>query len=213
MTDTAGGTPVRVDLRAQLGGTPDPDFTLIVPPGWERRDVTTEERDTMTAAMRARLMEVHRPDLFARMKQLLTEAFAQMSSVNAVALFVPDGSDPDALALPASLTASVLRAEAGSNLDDLVRSAITRDGATPLFDDKRFLRAERESTESIDGDTATVTTVVYLTPIPGSERRRALQLTLVIIRPLDVPADDPPMVAMRTLFDLCVSTLTWVPSV
>lgn len=201
-------TPTRVSLRRELGATPDPDFTLALPPGWERREVTSDEKDRMTAAMRTRLMSVHRPDLYARMRQLLDDAFTQMDGAATEAMFLPVGED--ALALPASLTASILRAGPRGSLDDLVREAVARDGATPLLGDKRFLRAERETNQSLDGESGIVTTVVYLTPIPGSARRRALQLTLVIVRPPDAPADDEPMVQMRMLFDLCVSTLTWV---
>nr|WP_274637716.1 hypothetical protein [Microbacterium bovistercoris] len=210
-TPDEAGTPARVSLREELGGTPDPDFTLALPPGWNRRDATPEEQERMTAAMRTRLMQVHRPDLYARMRQLLHEAFAQMEKTNVVAMFLPDEAAPEALYLPASLTASILHAPAAGSLDDLVREAVAREGATPLLGDKRFLRAEREQTQTLDGESGTLTTVVYLTPIPGSGRRRALQLALVIVRPQDVPADDEPMVQMRMLFDLCVSTLTWLP--
>lgn len=207
--DTAAGIPARVSLRDALGAPQDPDFTLTLPPGWQRRAVSAEERDRMDAAMRARLREVHRPDLYARMRVLLAEAFSQLNAVEAVAMFLPDGADPDALVLPASLTARVLRAEPGATLDGHVRTAIVRDGAAPLLGDKRILRVEREGEQQLDGDTARVTTVVYLTPVPGTGRRRALQLTLVITRPADVPADDPPLLQMRALFDLCVSSLTW----
>lgn len=208
MTDS----PSRVSLRAELGAAPDPDFTLVLPPGWERRAVTAEERTGMQSAMRARLMEVHRPDLYARMRGLLDDAFAQMEQVSVVAMFLPGEARSGALAVPASLTASVLKAEPGSTLDALVAGSIRNEGAVALGGDKRILRAEREAPQAIDGETATVTTVVYLTPIPGSGRRRALQLTLVIMRPEDVPADDPPLVAMRALFDACVSTLSWIPA-
>jgi len=205
---TPHGEAVRVSLREQLGGAADPDFELVLPPGWERHEVTAAEQERMIGAMRTRLMEAHRPDLYARMRQLVTEAFAQMRTVSTVAMFVPGESAPES-ALPASLTASIQHADAGQNLDSFVRSSIQNAGATPLLGDKRILRMERETTETLDGDTAAVTTVVYLAPVPGSQRRRALQLTLVIMRPHDVPADDPPMLAMRALFDLCVSTLTW----
>jgi len=199
-----------VSLRAELGAAHDPDFTMVLPPGWERREVTEDEKHRMTQAMRSRLMGVHRPDLYARMRVLMDDAFAQLAAVSAVAVFLPSGES--ALALPASLTAGILRPQPGRGLDELVREAVARDGATPLLGDKRFMRAERESSRSLDGESATVTTVVYLTPIPGSGRRRALQLTLVIVRPPDAPPDDPPMVQMRMLFDLCVSTLTWMPA-
>lgn len=202
----------RISLREQLGGTPDPDFTLVLPPGWIRRSVDAGVEKDMLGAMRSRLMQAHRPDLYAQMDRLLRDAFTQMRRVEAVAMFVPSADASEALYLPASLTASIQRAPAGENLDDVVREAIVQRGATALLEDKRFLRMETDEVQTLEGEQVAVTTVMYLTPIPGSQRRRALRLMLVIMRPVDVPADDPPMVAMRTLFDLSVSTLAWLPA-
>lgn len=207
---TPEGPPTHVSLREQLGGTPDPEFSLVLPPGWERHGVTDAEQEKILHGMRRRFLDAQRPELFARMKQLVTESFAQMKKASTVAMFTA-GDQAGTLHLPASLTASIQHAEPGENLDGFVRSAITTAGATPLLGDKRFLRAERETRETLDGDSALVTTVMYLTPIPGTQRRRALMLTLVIMRPLDAPADDAPLMQMKALFDACVSTLTWVP--
>lgn len=206
------GETATVSLRELLGGSKDPDFTMVLPPDWERRSVDEAEQERVLGAMRARFVEAQRPDLYARMRQLVNESFQQMRKVSTLATFGPAENAPEAAFLPASLTATVQHAEPGENLDGFVRGAITNDGATPLLGDKRFLRVERETTQTLDGDRALVTTVAYLTPVPGSQRRRALLLTLVILRPEDVPADDPPMVQMKALFDLCVSTLTWVPA-
>lgn len=212
MTDAAETQPpARVSLREQLGGTPDPDFALALPPGWVRRDVSDDEQQRMLSKVRGRLLEAHRPDLYARMRQLVDEAFTQMRKVSTIAMFTAGDSAPDSAYLPASLTATIQHAEPGHNLDAYVRSAITADGATPLLGDKRVMRVERESSETLDGEQLLVTTVVYMTPVPGSERRRALLLTLVIMRPTDAPADDAPLLQMKALFDLCVSTLTWLP--
>jgi len=206
------GSTERISLRAELGAAPDPDFTLVLPPGWVRRSVDGAVEKDMLGAMRSRLMQAHRPDLYAQMDRLLRDAFTQMRRVEAVAMFVPSADASEALYLPASLTASIQRAPAGENLDDVVREAIAERGATALLEDKRFLRMETDEVQTLEGERVAVTTVMYLTPIPGSQRRRALRLVLVIMRPVDVPADDPPMVAMRTLFDLCVSTLAWLPA-
>ena len=212
MTDAADSQPpTRVSLREQLGGVPDPDFTLALPPGWVRREVTDEVRDGMLSKVRARLLDAHRPDLYGRMRQLVTEAFTQMRQVSTVAMFTAGDDAPDSAYMPASLTATVQHAEPGQNLDAYVRSAILSEGATPLLGDKRIMRVERESSETLDGEQLLVTTVVYMTPVPGSERRRALLLTLVIMRPPEAPADDAPLMQMKALFDLCVSTLTWTP--
>lgn len=216
MTDVpADGASTRVSLRTELGGAADPDFLLVLPPGWERRAVNDAERDRMLSAMRTRLMNAQRPEIYARMQTLMRESFDRFKKTSTVAMFVP--SDPgesgeQPLILPASLTAGIQKAEPGQTLDAFVRNAIARDGATPLFQDKRFLRVERDKPESLDGERFITTTVAYMTPIPGSGRQRALLLTLVLLRPEDVPADDEPMVAMKALFDMCVSSLTWVPA-
>jgi len=207
---TIEGTPTQVPLRELLGGSPDPDFALVLPPGWVRREVTDAEQKDMLGKIRGRMLDAHRPDLYGRMRALVNDAFTQMRKVSTVAMFTAADDAPDTAFMPASLTATIQHAEAGQNLDSYVRGALAGDGATALFGDKRFIRVERETTESLDGEQMLVTTVVYMTPVPGSQRRRALLLTLVILRPLDAPADDLPLVQMKTLFDLCASTLTWV---
>jgi hypothetical protein len=176
-----------------------------------RREVTDAEQDRMLTKIRGRLMEAHRPDLYGRMRALVQDSFRQMKKVSTIAMFTAGDSAPDSAYMPASLTATIQHAEPGQNLDAYVRAAITSDGATPLLGDKRIMRVERETTDSLDGEQMLVSTVVYLTPVPGSGRRRALMLTLVIMRPTDAPIDDPPLVQMKALFDLCVSTLTWIP--
>ena len=85
---------------------------------------------------------------------------------------------------------------------ELAAPAWRRVAAQTAFETRMILR---------NGEQLLVTTVAYLTPIPGSGRRRALLLTLVLLRGADVPPDDPPLLQMKALFDLCVSTLTWLP--
>ena len=51
--------------------------------------------------------------------------------------------------------------------------------------------------------------VVYMTPVPGSKRRRALVLVAGFARPLDVSVDSASMHAHRFLFDAVASSLTW----
>jgi len=207
--DALQRTPERVSLRARLGAA-DPAFSLALPTGWVRRDASAAQRDEMVDAVRGRLLQAHRPDLFARVRPMLDDAFQQMASASVIAFFTPATGDDEALALPASLVASVRTpASPGGTLDPLVQALIREAGATPLLGDKRFLRFERESRQRLDDAEFLSTQIVYLTPIPGTGRRRGLQLTATIARPVDVPADDRPLVLIRTLLDLSVSSLTW----
>lgn len=198
----------RVSLRAAMGLPEKPDFVLALPPGWVRRAVDEASRDDLQASVRGRLLQAHRPDLYARLRPLLDEAFTAMAAADVIAMFTPATGDDDALALPASMVAST-RTATGENLDPLVGALIRDGGATPLLGDRRFLRFERETRRTLDGQEYLATEVGYLTPIPGSRRRQALQLTVSIARPTGAAEDDEAMVLMKTLFDLSVSSLRW----
>lgn len=95
-------------------------------------------------------------------------------------------------------------------MDAYVRNLIANDGGVPLVGDKRVTRVERERVVDIEGSSMTRTGIEYLTPVPGSKRRRALQLVASFARPSSTPGDDPDIVAYNVAFDVCVSTLRWV---
>lgn len=198
-----------VDLRSELGAAPDPGFEFTLPPGWERYDTVEGLEDEFRAKLKRRMMELHRPDLFAQADALLTQGFGGLSQVNAVALFMADGDKDDTMWLPASMIASIRKATSEHSLDQIVAQMIRKYDARPVDGDKRWVRIEQEQKREIQGQELIVTLIGYLTPIPGAGRSRALELTVTIMRPADVPADDEPMQKIRALFDACVTTLRW----
>lgn len=195
-------------LREALGAPVDPEFELVLPEGWVRRDVSPETERAMLDAARARLMQAHRPDLYGQLRAQLQESFEAMRRIGAIAHFGPEEGAPDSAFLPASLIASIRTPQPGATLAEEMAQRI-REGATDLHGDRRFVRFEREAATTIGTERATQTTVVYLTPVPGSRGARALQLTAVITRGAEFPADDPALVLMQRLFDGCVATLRW----
>ena len=100
-------------------------------------------------------------------------------------------------------------ADPGTTLDDLVRTLIRDNDAQPLLGDKTTLRFETEQTRRLGTDTIISHSLVYMTPIPGSRRRRALVLVAGFGRPIDQPSDSDEMHALRFLFDSVASSLTW----
>lgn len=196
-------------LRAELGAPADPGFELELPQGWVRQDASPQTEQAMLQAARRRLMEAHRPDLYGQLKAQLEESFAAMRRMDAIAHFGPEPGAPDEAFLPASLIATIRTPQPGVPLQQEMAERI-RQGATALHGDRRFIRDERELDRTIGTAAAKQRTVVYVTPIPGSRQARALQLTLVITRGAEFPADDPALVAMLRLFDACVATLRWV---
>lgn len=198
-------------LREQLGARPDPGFDLDLPPGWGRREVDGATRQAMERDLRTRLMGVQRPDLYAQSRSMLAEAFRAMEEQRAIAFFAPIEPADDMLMAPGSIIASIRTGEGDATLDVAVRHAIREYGAAPLMGDPRIVRFERERPHELQGERMIMTSVVYLVPIPGSQRRRAVQLTASFARPADVPADDIGAQRLRALFDACVATFRWRP--
>ena len=196
-------------LRDQLGVPADPEFEIELPPGWSRQPVEKAVFERLAEGLKQRLMKAHKPQVYAELKMMLDQSFDHMRRNGAFAFFTATEQDPATLAIPASIIASTRKAAPGGNLDDLAKDVIRNQGATPLLGDKRFLRFEQEQTVRIGTDTVINHSIIYITPIPGSKRRRALQLVAGFGRTPDTPTDHPSMEAQRLLFDACVSTLRW----
>jgi len=197
-----------VDVESSTSSIPD--FELELPPGWRRHPVDDHSLQTLLGETRRRCMEQQRPELFAHLKSLLEESFDQMRKAHVFAYFSPTDPGEQTLALPSSINASIRAGEPGQSLDSLVRMMIRHHGATPLLGDRGTIRLERERELVSEQGTAINHSVIYLTPVPGTGRKKALQLVAAFPRPADVSADAPEIDAVRALFDACVSTLRWV---
>ncbi|WP_110589956.1 protein TPRXL [Microbacterium suaedae] len=206
MTDGSGLT-----LREQLGGAAEPDFEIDLPAGWERREVGDDDRADLGAAMRRRFLEAQRPDLYAVVRAMVDDSYAAMQNEGALAYYAATTGDANTLWIPGSIIVSKRAATPEITLDQMVSHAIREFGAKPLFGDKRFVRFERDEIVKLGDTSIGLTTIEYLTPIPTTKRRRALQFTATVSRPLEAEADDEQVVATKQLYDACISTLRWVP--
>ena len=205
-------TEFRKSLREELSGPGDPDFTLELPRGWSRREVNAESKADFVEAVSRTLMQAHQPMIMASVQRMLDEAFDGMRRAGAFAYFAPIDPPADAPAMTASIIARVRRASAGESLDDLVGGLIHTYGAEPLRGDYRILRYEEETNVRIESQTIVNNSITYLTPVPGARRGRALELVASIVRPVEMAADLPRLVAQKNLIDLCVASLRWTPS-
>lgn len=198
-------------LREALGVTKDPEFYLKLLDGWERHAPSESDRDAIDAQLKERCMAANRPDLHATFRTQLDQAFTLMKQQNVVAYFAATGDTTSKAYVPGTMFATIRRSPNGESLDAYVTHAIQQYGAKPLFGDKRFIRFERESRKEIEGGSIVVTSIVYVAPVPGSNRRRGLQLTATIARPAEMAATDPKFIGWKTALDVCVSTLRWAP--
>ena len=200
-------------LRELLDGTKEPEFELRLLPGWERHTPGEADRTAMDAALKKRFMSVNRPELHASMRAQLDQAYTLMKQQQVKAYFAATAQTDSLAIIPAAIVATTFHAHGGGTLDTHVAGMIRDYGAKPLFGDKRFIRYERESTRTAEGDEPmVVTSIVYMTPIPGSKRRRGLQFTATLARPMEMAATDEKFLAWKLALDVCVSTLRWVPA-
>ena len=195
-------------LREELGGAAMPEFVLELPEGWERWDMNEENRQVWLRRARERFATMHRPDLNALANRLVNESFDAAKKANALAMFVPTEESESTLWVPASLVVAPVQSSGGGTLDSHVRALIARGGA-PLHGDKRFVCTYSERKVQIDGGELIHGTAEYLTPVPGTDRKRGLNFVASLPRSPKTPSDHESAVGLRLLFDAIVSSLQW----
>src|SRR5690625_5539030 len=76
-----------VSLRAELGGQPDPDFSLRLLPGWTRWKPDGDQMKKMGRQVRDRLAAVGRTDLAPEAHGLVLSSFKAMRMQDVIAVF------------------------------------------------------------------------------------------------------------------------------
>jgi hypothetical protein len=198
-------------LRQELGGRAGvPDFRFVLPAGWTTYDTSEQTEQELLAKARARLREAHRPDAYAILAGHVEKALAAARKQGAFMMIMAGDEAPPWSVVPVSILATVTHGTPEVSLDRMVADAIERRGARALDGSRHFLRWTDQRTVELTGESLGAYTVVYLTPIPGTKRRKALQLTATLAHPVDVdPLSDPQMTAWLELLDGCVATFAW----
>ena len=202
---------MRADLRAELGARPDPRYELVLPPGWVRTRPDQQALESMLAVSKERTRPAHLPDVYAMMKTSLSEAFEQMGRNGVEEYFMPGTDASSGLYIPGSMTASTLHTTPQQSLEQIVYALITDQGGKPLHGDKRTVRVSKQRRVRFADTTLMNHTITYLTPIPGSKRRRALQLVASFAHLPEAPGYRGQVEATEEMFDACVATLSWRP--
>ncbi|MDD7927974.1 hypothetical protein [Microbacterium thalli] len=202
-----------MSLRDELLGRVSsiPAFRMIGPPGWELHEMAPDVEQRLVARARERLMAAHQPVLFARLGPLVAEAFASARAQGAIFMIMPGAETPPGLLAPVTILGSLQRSTPSAPLDARVAEAIEHHGARALGDSRHFLRWEHRKRARIDGDEAETRTLVYLTPLPGTGRSSALQLTATLVQPIETDAEmDARIADWIAMIDASVATFALV---
>jgi hypothetical protein len=201
-------------LRDQLlGGQPGiPPFRLTLPAGWKAHSSSEESEQALLSEAKARLLQAHQPAALAALQVQVHESFVAARKQGAFLTIMPGADAPDALMAPVSVIASLMSSTAEAPLDSQISRAIEERGARPLDGSRAFLRWVDRRTVQLGGDAVGADTIVYITPIPGTRRTRALRFTATLAYPLEIdPVNDPKVQAWTMLLDSHMSTFAWAP--
>lgn len=187
-----------------------PPFRFLLPAGWEEVPADRAGVDLLIQRTSQKFRAQQRPDLDAEMRTLLERAYRAMQRGKVFALYLQTSADT--MPLPMSITASTLADEFGGTLDRQVAGLFRDRDAQFLRDDHLIVRWETPARVAVDVGRAAVHAIDYLIPVPGSARRRALQLTTVIPVPDDDEQTRAVVEALVELSDTMISTFTWEPA-
>lgn len=200
-------------LRDLLGARPDPDFELSLPKGWERHEASIESQSLIEKRMSRQLMKLGTVDAmqaFGTLRSMFRQSMDEMRKQNVVGYFAPSGEDlATPFPVPASIIATIRSAPSTELMDGYVKRLILEEEAAPLAKNRALLRVERENVRGEGGAQIVFSSTLYITPVPGTRRRRALELVAGYGRPLDIPRDDDQIQFVHAFFDLMVASLRW----
>ncbi|GAA2987839.1 hypothetical protein JOD63_002083 [Microbacterium terrae] len=199
-------------LREMLGGGRQgiPEFRLSLPAGWTMYDTSGETERALLDRAKVRLREAHRPEVYAVLEGHVTRTLAAARKQGAFVMIMAGEDAPRWSTVPISVLGTITRGDGDVSLDAMVADAVERRGARALDGSKQFLRWTDRRTVELSGETAGAFTVVYLTPVPGSRRTQALQLTATLVHPTDVdPVTDDHMSLWLELLDSHMLTFAW----
>lgn len=203
------------DLRNELlGGTSSgsliPPYRMLIPAGWQAYDLGEDDERTLVAQASTRLQSAGRADLARHLAQQVRDTLANLRRQNAFCYALAGESAPTWVLGAASLVGMRRDATPELPLDAIVEDAIVNHAAQPLGGDERFVRWTERREVTLDGEKVATTMLNYMTPVPGSRRTRAVQWVVNVAHAVDLPEDDPSLLAWNLLFDTHVASFTWV---
>lgn len=198
-----------MSLREELFGLAPgvPRFRMLLPAEWASFPVTPELGGELEKRAREVFARAGRPDLDGVFSAQLSSAMRGLEESGANYVFLPSERTPGKDPLALSMIATFVNSPDGS-LDGWIKTRVRSHGAEMLDPGGRIIRWH-ERRPGLDDETHRAHSI-YVTPVPGTNRRRALMLTGSTVIGADSPDDDEYAVAVRMIFDAMASTVTWI---
>lgn len=199
-----------MSLRDEVLGTARPTprgYTLLVPPDWGRFVADDSGRDELVGRLRARFLEVHRPELFGQARAAVRQQWEQLRQRGAIEIYMPV-VPPVEGGTPMSIVTVPWIAQ-GPFDDDVKRRAGGAAVETLDSGDGSVVyrwEVEREGRGPTEGVYARE--ISYVRPFPGAAPQRGILVMASIVHPGIVEAG-PALDGFTALADAVASTLVW----
>ncbi|SDH36182.1 hypothetical protein [Agrococcus jejuensis] len=199
-----------MSVRELLLGKPGsriPPFRILLAPCWDGLRPDDDGVGALRDAASARLAAAHRPDLDASVGAMLAQARARLRRTSTF-LVLHQVQDFDGFFAPMTISFTEHAAASGS-LDEQVSAIVAKHGAEPLRGDVGMLRWTTDASTAVGEGRVRTRTISYLTPVPGTERTRALLAVATILVADDAPDDHPLLVGSEQVADAMLATFEW----
>lgn len=183
-------------------------YTLLAPPDWGRFSADDAGRDEFISLLRARFLQVGRPDLYAEIASGVRRQWTQMRARAAIEIFMPITPSVEG-AVPMSLLTSPWLAT-GEFLADLQERARSSSPIEELDtgDGGMLYRWEHERRAGADMGDVQTREINYVRPFPGDAPQRGILIMVSIVHP-GIDDAGTALDAFTALADSIVSTLRW----
>jgi len=197
---------LRDELRGKAGTSPK-GYTLLVPPDWGRFVADDAGRDELIGMLRARFLEVHRPDLFAQVRSAVHQQWAQLRQRGAIEIYMPV-VPPVEGGTPMSIVTVPWIAQGPFDEDVRHRAGGSPVEALDAGDGALVYRWESEREGSGSTERVFAREICYVRPFPGTDPQRGILVMASIIHP-GVDEAGPALDGFTALADAVASTLVW----
>lgn len=200
-----------MSLRDELLGLQPPQpkgYTLLVPPDWDRFTADIAGRDALIALLRARFMEVSRPDLFAQVRAAVIRQWEQLHRQGAIDIYMPVVS-PEEGGTPMSVVTAPWIAQGDFERDVRSRAVdATAVEALDAGDGGIVYRWENERSGRGETEGVLSREVSYVRPFPGDAPERGVLVMASIVHP-GIEQAGPALDGFIALADAIASTFVW----
>lgn len=197
---------LRDELLGRVVSTPR-GYTLLVPPDWGRFVADDSGRDELVSLLRARFLEVHRPELFGQARAAVHQQWESLRQRGAIEIYMPvvppvEGGTPMSVVTVPWIAQGAFAEDVQRRANGAAVETLDAGDGSSVY---RW-ETEREGRGVTEGVFARE--ICYVRPFPGAAPERGILVMASIVHP-GIAEAGPALDGFTALADAVASTLVW----